>query len=94
MSAAKTLALARAFLYKPGFKSKDRAFQEFHPMAVPKRKTSPSRRNMRRSHHALTAPAYAECPECGELKRPHHLCPSCGQYHGREVVPQETAATS
>jgi hypothetical protein len=26
MPAAKTLALARAFLYKPGFKSKDRAF--------------------------------------------------------------------
>ncbi|MFM8375580.1 MAG: 50S ribosomal protein L32, partial [Phenylobacterium sp.] len=24
-------------------------------MAVPKRKTSPSRRNMRRSHHALGA---------------------------------------
>ena len=59
-------------------------------MAVPKKKTSPSRRNMRRSHHALSAPAYAECPDCGELKRPHHLCPSCGHYDGREVVPQGT----
>jgi large subunit ribosomal protein L32 len=63
-------------------------------MAVPKKKTSPSRRNMRRSHHALSAPAYAECPDCGELKRPHHLCPSCGHYGGREIVPQETPATS
>jgi large subunit ribosomal protein L32 len=57
-------------------------------MAVPKRKTSPSRRNMRRAHHALQPPAYAECPNCGELKQPHHLCPSCGHYHDREVMPQ------
>jgi len=54
-------------------------------MAVPKKKTSPSRRNMRRSHHALKPVAYGECPNCGELKRPHHLCPSCGYYDGREV---------
>ena len=45
-------------------------------MAVPKRKTSPSRRNMRRSHHALTATQLQECPNCGELKLPHNLCGS------------------
>jgi large subunit ribosomal protein L32 len=56
------------------------------PMAVPKKKTSPSRRNMRRSHHALKPAAYAECPNCGEMKRPHHLCQACGYYGGREVV--------
>ena len=55
-------------------------------MAVPKRKTSPSRRNMRRSHHALTAQAHADCPKCGEPKRPHHVCASCGHYDDREVV--------
>jgi large subunit ribosomal protein L32 len=60
-------------------------------MAVPKRKTSPSRRNMRRSHHKLRAPVYSECPNCGELKRPHHLCEACGHYDGREVVPAEPA---
>jgi large subunit ribosomal protein L32 len=62
-------------------------------MAVPKKKVSPSRRNMRRSHHALRAPAYAECPNCGELKRPHHLCPSCGHYHEREVLPPPAQAS-
>jgi len=61
-------------------------------MAVPKKKTSKSRRNMRRSHHALGTSAYAECKNCGELKRPHHVCPACGQYDGREVVQQASAA--
>jgi large subunit ribosomal protein L32 len=55
-------------------------------MAVPKKKTSKSRRDMRRSHHALKPVARVECPNCGEVKRPHHVCPSCGHYRGREVV--------
>jgi large subunit ribosomal protein L32 len=55
-------------------------------MAVPKKKVSPSRRGMRRSHLALTAQAHHDCPNCGELKRPHHICASCGHYDGREVV--------
>ena len=58
-------------------------------MAVPKSKISPSRRNMRRSHHAIKAAAHAECSNCGELKIPHHVCPSCGHYDGREVVKSE-----
>jgi large subunit ribosomal protein L32 len=57
-------------------------------MAVPKRKTSPSRRNMRRSHHALKPVMTMECPNCGELKLPHHVCPACGFYDGREVLAQ------
>ena len=56
-------------------------------MAVPKKKVSPSRRDMRRSHEALKGSAYVECKNCGELKRPHHVCAACGYYDGREVVP-------
>lgn len=56
-------------------------------MAVPKSKVTRSRRNMRRAHDALKAASYAECGNCGELKRPHHVCPSCGQYKDREVTP-------
>jgi len=55
-------------------------------MAVPKRKVSPSRRNMRRSHHRLARATHCECPNCGEQKRPHHVCSSCGYYKDREVV--------
>lgn len=58
-------------------------------MAVPKRKTSPSRRGMRRAHDSLTVAAYQECPNCGELKRPHVLCVPCGHYNGREIVSAE-----
>jgi large subunit ribosomal protein L32 len=55
-------------------------------MAVPKRKTSKSKRNMRRSHHALTIPKLSPCPECDEMKRPHVVCPHCGMYKGRQVI--------
>jgi large subunit ribosomal protein L32 len=55
-------------------------------MAVPKRKTSPSKRGMRRSHDSLRVEAFQECSNCGELKRPHNMCDKCGYYNGREVV--------
>jgi len=55
-------------------------------MAVPKGKTSKSRRNMRRSHHALSNPPRSHCPQCGEPKRPHRVCSNCGTYRGRQVV--------
>ncbi len=57
-------------------------------MAVPKSKITRSRRGQRRSHDALVAGNPNECPSCGELKRPHHVCPSCGTYADREVIAQ------
>lgn len=55
-------------------------------MPTPKKKTSRSKRNMRRSHDFLTAPGVQSCPNCGALSKPHNVCISCGQYKGREVV--------
>ena len=55
-------------------------------MAVPKRKTTPSRRGMRRSHHALNKSIMMECDNCGELKLPHHICSACGFYNKKEIV--------
>jgi len=55
-------------------------------MAVPKSKITKSRRGQRRSHDSLVADNPQECGNCGELKRPHHVCPSCGHYAQREVI--------
>ncbi len=55
-------------------------------MALPKRKTSKSRRDKRRTHQKVSAPALSTCPECGEAVKPHHACPSCGSYKGRTVI--------
>lgn len=55
-------------------------------MAVPKRKTSKSRRDSRRAHHKLAVPNTAECPQCHQPKLPHHACPNCGYYRGRPAI--------
>ncbi|HAN40947.1 MAG TPA: 50S ribosomal protein L32 [Candidatus Cloacimonas sp.] len=55
-------------------------------MAVPKRKTSKTRRNKRRTHDALTPPSVSVCSKCGEHKRPHHVCEKCGTYNGRQIL--------
>jgi len=55
-------------------------------MGLPKRKTSHAAQGDRRAHHALTPPAVESCPHCHEPKQPHHACPNCGWYAGREAV--------
>lgn len=55
-------------------------------MALPKRKKSKSRRDKRRTHQKLTAPNVTACPQCGDPKLPHHICPSCGTYKGRSLI--------
>ena len=57
-------------------------------MAVPKRRTSRSKRNMRRANHdKVAAPNLSPCPNCGEPFVPHRACASCGHYNGRAVKP-------
>ncbi len=58
-------------------------------MPVPKRKTSKSKRDKRRTHKKTAAPNLSTCPECGEEKLPHRACPSCGSYKGRDVIEPE-----
>lgn len=55
-------------------------------MPLPKRRTSHSKRNKRRSHDALTAVQSVVCPQCGERTLRHRACAHCGQYRGRQVV--------
>jgi large subunit ribosomal protein L32 len=55
-------------------------------MANPKHRTSKSRRDKRRTHKHLKAPGLSLCPQCQEVKKPHHACISCGTYNGKEVI--------
>lgn len=54
-------------------------------MAVPKRKTSPSKRGMRRSADALATPAYVEDKQ-GNLRRPHHMDLETGRYNNKQIL--------
>jgi large subunit ribosomal protein L32 len=54
--------------------------------AVPKRKISSMRRGNRRSHHQITTPPLARCPQCRNLKPTHQVCPACGMYKGMQVI--------
>lgn len=61
-------------------------------MAVPKRKTSKARKRKRRTHFKLEVPGMNECPNCGELRKAHHVCPACGYYNGQNVMGDESDA--
>ncbi len=55
-------------------------------MAVPKRRSSSTRRDRRRSHLALDKVNVVNCPNCGASRLPHRVCPACGYYDGVQVV--------
>lgn len=59
-------------------------------MAVPKKRTSKQRKRKRRTHYKAEAVATQTCPKCGDPKRPHRVCPSCGFYRGEAVLDVET----
>ena len=55
-------------------------------MAVPKRKTSKSRRNKRRSHHRIIGANVLEDKKSGEYRLSHHIDLKTGFYKGRQVL--------
>jgi large subunit ribosomal protein L32 len=54
-------------------------------MAVPKKRTSRTRRDKRRATHTAAKPRLNECPRCHSPRMPHRVCPVCGTYAGREI---------
>ena len=54
-------------------------------MAVPKRKTSKSRRDKRRSHHRIKSVNIIEDKKSGEFRLSHHVDLKTGFYNGRQV---------
>ncbi len=63
-------------------------------MAVPKKKTSVSRKNMRRAHDAIKEVGLSTCKTCGEIVRPHHICKACGSYNNKKVIEPKVKETS
>ena len=55
-------------------------------MAVPKRKTTPSKRNMRRSHDAIKSLNVIEDKDSGEPRLSHRIDLSTGMYNGRQIL--------
>jgi large subunit ribosomal protein L32 len=58
-------------------------------MPTPKKKTSKSKRDMRRSHDSIKMPNLATCPQCHEPVLPHHVCLECGIYDGKKILIKE-----
>ena len=58
-------------------------------MAVPKRKTTKSKRNMRRAHDALNVENWVEDQNTGEPVRRHHIDLKTGMYKGRQVIDEK-----
>lgn len=61
-------------------------------MAVPKRRLTSSRRDMRRANHdKVTAPNVVPCSNCSAPMISHRVCPSCGHYNGKAVKADKAA---
>ncbi|MGK7393173.1 MAG: 50S ribosomal protein L32 [Candidatus Cyclobacteriaceae bacterium M3_2C_046] len=60
-------------------------------MAHPKRKTSKTRRDKRRTHYKTTAKTIMECSNCGSPVVYHRVCPECGYYKGKQAIEKEVA---
>ena len=54
-------------------------------MAVPKRKTSKSKRDKRRSHHKIISQNVIEDKKTGEFRLSHHVDLKTGIYKGRQI---------
>lgn len=55
-------------------------------MAVPKSKTSKSKRDKRRTHDRLRVLNIVECPRCHSKKISHRVCENCGYYSENEII--------
>ena len=54
-------------------------------MAVQKKHTTPSKRDMRRAHDQLTGPTLSTEKKTGETHRRHHISAD-GYYRGKKVI--------
>lgn len=55
-------------------------------MALPTQKRSKSRKRIRQYQYRLKKKNLSTCPKCKKPILPHHACPFCGYYAGRQVI--------
>ena len=55
-------------------------------MAVPFRRTSKTKKRMRRTHLKKEVGALTTCPKCGATIQPHRACMACGFYKGKDIL--------
>lgn len=58
-------------------------------MAVPRSRSSNSKKNSRSAHSALKPKSFSKCSNCQKIKMPHRICPHCGYYANRAVLVKE-----
>ena len=64
-------------------------------MPVPKRRTTPSKRNMRRANHdKVAAPNLVPCSNCSAPSLPHRVCAACGFYGKRAIQVKKDSESS
>ena len=65
-------------------------------MAVPKKKTTRARRDLRRfsSAYRLEAVGTSKCKNCGAPALSHRICGECGHYNGKQVARVEAQANA
>ena len=44
---------------------------------------------MRIAHKKAVIASVGTCPACGADVQSHRVCPSCGQYRGRQILPAQ-----
>jgi large subunit ribosomal protein L32 len=58
-------------------------------VAVPKRKTSRTNRDKRRTHDKIKLLNIVECPRCHSKKIAHNVCNECGYYKNTEIISEK-----
>ncbi len=58
-------------------------------MGLPSKRRTKQQKRERSSHFALVGIGLTACSHCKKKILPHHVCPHCGYYRGRQVIKKD-----
>lgn len=58
-------------------------------MGLPSKRRTKQQKRERASHFALVGVGLTTCGHCKKKILPHHICPHCGYYRGRQVIKKD-----